>query len=184
MVTCDDADEIQKLQRYLASEFEMNDLGSLKYFLGIKARLSGGIFLSQRKYVLNLLTETSMLGCEPVDTPVVQNHHLGVYHNQISTNKERYQSLIGRIIYLLHTRPDIAYAISVICQFMHSPSEDHIEVEMCILSYLKFAPKNGLFFIRMDIRRLKDIHMHIRQTILLIDAPHQSTSRSWEVIWE
>ncbi|CAL2276208.1 unnamed protein product [Prunus armeniaca] len=84
--------EISQLQDYLATEFEMKDIGGLKYFLGIEvARSQQGIFLSQRKYVLDLLTDTGMLDCKPADTPIVHNHHLGEYPDQVSTNKERYQ---------------------------------------------------------------------------------------------
>ncbi|BBN67983.1 hypothetical protein Prudu_242S000300 [Prunus dulcis] len=86
--------ETSKREDYLATEFEMKDLGGLKYFLGIEvARSQQGIFLSQRKYVLDLLTDTGMLDCKPADTPIVQNHHLGEYPDQVPTNKERYQSL-------------------------------------------------------------------------------------------
>jgi hypothetical protein len=147
IVTGDDTDEIQKLQGYLASEFDMKNLGGLKYFLGVEvARSSSGIYLSQRKYVLDLLTETGMLGCKPASTPIVQNHHLGIYPDQAPTNRERYQRLVGKLIYLSLTRPDIAYAVSVVSQFMHSPSEDHMEAVMRILSYLKSAPGKGLLF--------------------------------------
>ncbi|XP_021829822.1 uncharacterized protein LOC110770049, partial [Prunus avium] len=111
IITRNDKQEISQLQQCLAKEFEMKNLGGLKYFLGIEvARSKQGIFLSQRKYVLDLLAETGMLDCKPVDTPIVQNHRLGEYPNQVPTNKERYQRLVGRLIYLSHTRPDIAYA--------------------------------------------------------------------------
>ncbi|CAL2245578.1 unnamed protein product [Prunus armeniaca] len=139
--------EISQLQDYLATEFEMKDLGGLKYFLGIEvARSQQGIFLSQRKYVLDLLTDTGMLNCKPADTPIIQNHHLGEYSDQVPTNKERYQRLVGRLIYLSHTRPDIAYAVSVVSQFMHSPSEDHMNIVLRILRYLKSAPGKRLMF--------------------------------------
>ncbi|CAL8134140.1 unnamed protein product [Prunus armeniaca] len=139
--------EISQLQDYLATEFEMKDLGGLKYFLGIEvARSQQGIFLSQMKYVLDLLTDTGMLDCKPADTPIIQNHHLGEYPDQVPTNKERYQRLVGRLIYLSHTRPDIAYAVSVVSQFMHSPSEDHMNAVLRILRYLKSAPGKGLMF--------------------------------------
>ena len=66
----------------------MKDLGGLKYFLGIEvARSSEGIYLSQQKYVLDLLSETGMLACKPAETPIVQNHHLAIYQDQISINK-------------------------------------------------------------------------------------------------
>ncbi|KAI5336519.1 hypothetical protein L3X38_015787 [Prunus dulcis] len=127
IVTGDDQAEMQNLQKYLASEFEMKSLGDLKYFLGIEvAKSKHGIFLSQRKYILDLLAETGMLDCKPIDTPSEQNHKLGLYHDQVPTDKKRYQRLVGKLIYLSHTRPDIAYAVSVVSQFMHSPSEDHM----------------------------------------------------------
>ncbi|CAL9003994.1 unnamed protein product [Prunus brigantina] len=87
-----------------------------------------------------------MLDCKPVDTPIVQNHHLEEYSEEVPTNKERYQRLVGRLIYLSHTRPDIAYAMSVISQFMHSSSKDHMNAFIRILRYLKFAPGKGLMF--------------------------------------
>ncbi|XP_021815544.1 uncharacterized protein LOC110758063 [Prunus avium] len=75
----------------------MKDLGDLKYFLGIEvARSTTGIFLSQRKYILDLLTETGMLGCKPADTPIEMNHKLCEYMDQEPTNKEQYQCLVGR----------------------------------------------------------------------------------------
>jgi len=72
IVTRDDAEEISILQEQLSTKFEMKDLGGLKYFLRIKvARSRQGIFLSQRKYVLDLLTQVGLLECKPVDTHIV-----------------------------------------------------------------------------------------------------------------
>ncbi|KAM2136099.1 hypothetical protein ACFX1R_005897 [Malus domestica] len=125
----------------------MKEFGELKYFLGIEvARSKHGIFLSQRKYVLDLLAETCMLDCKPVDTSIEQNHRLGLFPDQVPTNKERYQRLVGRLIYLSHTRPDIAYAVSVVSQFMHSPSEAHMDLITHILRYLKMAHGRVLVF--------------------------------------
>lgn len=91
IITGDDSEEIAKLQKQLATEFEMKNLGGLKYFLGIEvARSKKGIFLSQRKYILDLLSEVGLLDCKPVDTPIVQNHQLGEYPDQVPTNKGRY----------------------------------------------------------------------------------------------
>ena len=133
IVTGDDTAKIEELQKCLASEFEIKDLGSLKYFLGVEVtRSKHGLFLSQRKYVMDLLADTGMLDCKPADTPIVENHKLGVYVDQVPTNKERYQKLVRRFIYLSLTRPDIAYAVSVASQFMHSPSDDHMAAVMRI----------------------------------------------------
>ena len=71
IVTGNDLEEMKALKEYLSKEFEMKDLGPLKYFLGIEvSRSSKGIFLSQRKYAVDLLHETGMSACQPVDTPM------------------------------------------------------------------------------------------------------------------
>ena len=72
IITKDDTKEISRLQEQLSAEFEMKNLGGLKYFMGIEvARSRRGIFLSQKKYVLDLLSEVGLLDCKPVDTPIV-----------------------------------------------------------------------------------------------------------------
>ena len=82
VVTGDDIEEIKRLQNYLSSEFEMKDLGGLKYFLGIEvARSCDGIYLSQRKYMLDLFSEIGMLACKSTETPIVQNHYLEIYQD-------------------------------------------------------------------------------------------------------
>jgi len=128
IITGDDTEEIAKLQEKLATEFEMKNLRGFKYFLGIEvARSKQDIFLSEQKYVLDLLCEVGMLDCKPADTPIVQNHKLGEHPSQIPMNERRYKRLVGKLIYLSHTCPDIAYAVSVVSQFMHQPSKDHKE---------------------------------------------------------
>ena len=87
-----------------------------------------------------------MLDCKPVDTPIEQNHRIAEYPDQAPTDKSRYQRLVGRLIYLSHTRPDLAYAVSVVSQYMHNPSEDHMNAVIRILRYLKSAPGKGLVF--------------------------------------
>ena len=104
------------------------------------------MFLSQQKYVLDLLTEVRLLECKPVDTLIVQNHRLEEYSDQVSADKVRYQRLVGKLIYLSHTRLDIAYAVSVVSQFMHNPSEDHMGVVIRILRYLQSSLGKGLMF--------------------------------------
>ena len=91
VVTGDDHEEISSLQQYLASEFEMKQLGDLKYFLGIEvARSKHVIFLSQQKYILDLLSETGMLGCKLVNTPIEQNHKLFECLSASPIDKGRY----------------------------------------------------------------------------------------------
>jgi hypothetical protein len=151
IVTENNPEEQKALQNRLAQEFEMKSLGHLKYFLGIEvSRLKEGIFLSQRKYALDLLKETRMTTCSPVSTPIEENLKLSIHPQQIHTNKEHYQRLVGRLMYLAFTRPDLAYALSVISQFMHSPSEEHMKVITRILRYLKSSPSKGILFKKGD----------------------------------
>ena len=137
IMTGDDMNEIISLKALLAQEFEIKDLGSMKYFLGMEvARSNKGIFISQRKYILDLLEETGMLGCKPADSPIEANHHLGSNVGEL-TEKERYQRLVGRLIYLSHTRPNISYDVGVVSQFMHEPRTSHLDAVYRILRYLK-----------------------------------------------
>jgi Reverse transcriptase (RNA-dependent DNA polymerase) len=104
IITEDDENEIARLKKRLNKEFEVKDLGQLRYFLGIGiARGAEGIVLSQRKYVLNLLTETGMLGCKPTGAPIDQKTKLSAEAGE-PVDKDRYQRLVGRLIYLSHTR--------------------------------------------------------------------------------
>ncbi|KAK3030878.1 hypothetical protein RJ639_037228 [Escallonia herrerae] len=91
------------------------------------ARSRKGIAVSQRKYVLDLLKETGMSGCRPVETPIDPNQKLGDNKGD-PVNTSRYQKLVGKLIYLSHTRPDIAFAVSLVSQIMHSPREEHLEI--------------------------------------------------------
>ncbi|XP_021979989.1 secreted RxLR effector protein 161-like [Helianthus annuus] len=125
----------------------MKDIGNLKYFLGIEVlRSKRGIFICQRKYVLDLLVETVLLDCKPADTPMVVNHNLQMELNGELADKERYQRLVGKLIYLSHTRPDIAYAVGVVSQFMHQPQVAHMEAAQRILRYLKGTVGHGVLF--------------------------------------
>ncbi|XP_020412908.1 uncharacterized protein LOC109947370 [Prunus persica] len=87
-----------------------------------------------------------MLECKPADTLIEMNHKLCEDMDQEPTNKEQYQRLFGRLVYLAHTRSDIAYAMSVVSQFMHSPSVSHKNAVDQILRYLKLALGKGLIF--------------------------------------
>ncbi|KAL8104492.1 hypothetical protein AgCh_028637 [Apium graveolens] len=146
VITSNDTCEIADVKRRLASEFEMKDLGKLRYFLGIEvSRSPGGIFLSQRKYTLDLLNETDVLGCRPADSPIEANHKL--YGDTGDTvDITRYQRLVGRLIYLSHTRQDIAYVVGVVSRYMHDPRQPHLDAVYMILRYLKAAPGKGVMF--------------------------------------
>jgi Reverse transcriptase (RNA-dependent DNA polymerase) len=126
-VTGNDEKEIAQLNVRLDKEFEVKDLGQLKYFLGIEVVCGAEeIVLSQRKYVLDLPKETCMLGCKPAVTLIEQKTRLGAEAGE-PVDRERYQRLVGRLIYLSHTHPDISFAVSVVSRYMHDPREGHMD---------------------------------------------------------
>src|SRR4051812_14959001 len=146
IITGDVMKGIRMLKYYLAEVFEVKDLGELKYFPGIEiARAPRGIVLSQRKYVLDLLKETGMMGCKVASTPVEQNQKLSAEGGD-PVNREQYQRLVGRLLYLLHTRPDISHAVGLVSRYMHDPRTQHMEAAMRILRYLKGSPGKGLWY--------------------------------------
>jgi len=149
ILTGNDEEEIMSLKEKLFEEFEMKDLGELRYFLGIEVlRTEDGIFISQRKYILDLLAETGMADCKPAETPMVEKHGLKIEEGGKPANREQYQRLVGKLIYLAHTRPDIAYAVGVVSQFMHKPQEEHLDAALRIVRYLKGSPDRGVAFRR------------------------------------
>lgn len=85
------------------------------------------IVVSQRKDILDLLKETGMSGCRPIDTPMYPDQKLGNSKEGKLVETSWYQRLVRKLIYLSHTRPYIAFAISVVSQFMHSSYERHLE---------------------------------------------------------
>ncbi|CAN1170240.1 Retrovirus-related Pol polyprotein from transposon TNT 1-94 [Linum perenne] len=149
IITGNDPKEIKLIKQKLGAQFEIKDLGNLKFFLGMEfARSKDKLFVNQRKYVIDLLEETGMMDCRPVDTPMDANLKLRVCAKEEVKNQERYQRLVGKLIYLAHTRPDIAFAVSVVSQFMHAPGAAHFDAVYRIIRYLKGAPGKGLMFTR------------------------------------
>ena len=102
--------------------------------------------MSQRKYILDLLKETGMSTSKPVTTPLAEGIKLSIDLNQVLVDKGRYQRLVGRLMYLANTRPDLAHVLSVVSQYMHDPGEQHMNAVMRILSYLKGSLGKGILF--------------------------------------
>ena len=147
IVTGNDVGEMNNLKQCLLKEFDIKEPGRLKYFLGIEvAHSKQGIFISQQKYVLDLLREIGKLGCKPIDTPIEFNHGLCDAPKDLMVDRGSYHKLVGRLIYLMHTRPDITFNVGVVSRFMHNPKETHLRVVHRILQYLKGSPGRGVLF--------------------------------------
>ena len=139
--------EMRRVKEQLALEFEIKDLRNLRYFLGMEvARNRSGIYVSQRKYVINFLKEIGMLGYKLVNTPVDPSVKLDLHSVGALVEKRQYQRLVSKLIYLSHTRSDITIAVSCISQYMHTPLEIHMEAAYRVLKYLKGTSGRGLFF--------------------------------------
>ena len=109
ILTRDDIEELANLKRRMAQDFEMKDLGILKCFLGMKfARSKECIFVNQRKYILDLFKETGLLGFKVAETPIEANLKLDTTKAENVIDRERFQKLVEKLIYLSHTHPDIA----------------------------------------------------------------------------
>lgn len=94
--------------------YKMKDLGPLKYFLGIEvARSSTGLFLCQRNYALDVISESGLLGAEPSGFPIEQNHKLGLAQGAFLVDPEAYRRLVGRLIYLAEFGLCCTYFISI-----------------------------------------------------------------------
>ena len=151
IIIANDVEEIKELKKKLFLEFEMKDLGNLKYFLGIEVlRSKQGIFIHQRKYILDLLAEIGMLDCKPAETLIVANHGLQILDGAKLADWEQYQRVVGKLIYLSHTRPYEAYAVGVVSRFMHLLQIQHMTAVMRILRYLKGTSSTSIYFDKND----------------------------------
>lgn len=145
ILACNDPATMYSFKTYLNQCFHMKDLGRLKYFLGMEvARNDSGFFVCQRKYVLDILSETGLLGSKPASTPIELNHKLSVAIGPPADVKQ-YRRLVGRLIYLVNTRPELSYTVHILTQFMQSPLQPHLDAALRAVRYLKGCPGQGVF---------------------------------------
>jgi Reverse transcriptase (RNA-dependent DNA polymerase) len=138
--------EINCVKRDLKNKFDIKDLGKLKYFLGIEIVHSPkGLFISQRKYTLDLLKEIGKLECKPASTPTDSNIKLNTEDGEPLKDINHFQRLVEKLIHLTVTRPDVSFVVSQINSFLHSPRTPHIDAINRILRYLKGTPEKGIW---------------------------------------
>ena len=120
IITGNNLEEIRKIKSQLKENFDIKDLGYLKYFLGIEVAFSNkGLLISQRKYILDLLKETGKLGCKPASTPIDNKYKLNTEDGEPLEDINKFQRLVEKLIYLTVTRSDISFSVSQISKFMH-----------------------------------------------------------------
>jgi hypothetical protein len=149
IITGDDSIGILELNQFLSQHFEMKDLGTLWNFLGLEissSSSSNGYYLTQAKYISDLLSRANLTDCKTVDTPNELNAHLNLHDGEPLRDSTLYRHLVGSLVYLTVTRPDISYAVYQVRQFMAAPRSTHFSAVLRILRYLKGTLFHGLHF--------------------------------------
>lgn len=140
-------DDIDKIKLALHSQFTIKDLGPLKYFLRLEiARSDHGTMISKTKFINDILFDTGMLQCKPASCPLPKGLHLSSETSAHMIDPDRLKRLIGKLLYVNLTRPDISHVVQYLSQFMSALRQTHWEAAMHVLRYLKAIAKNGLYF--------------------------------------
>ena len=147
IITGDDMQGILDLKNFLGRQFEMKDLDPLNYFLGLEVSSSAdGYYLTQAKYTSDLISRVSISDSKIVDTPIEYNCRLNSHDGESLYDVTLFRQLVGSLIYLTVTRPDISYAVHVVSQFMAAPRSPHYVAVLRIIQYLRGTIFDGLHF--------------------------------------
>ena len=136
-----------EFKQSMFSEFEMTDNGLMSYFLGIEVKQeSDGIYISQQRYMRDILKKFNMDKCNTVNTPVATGLKLSKGGEGEFVNSTVYKSLVGSLRYLTITRPDIVYGVGLVSRYMETPRESHWLAAKRILRYIRGTLNYGLFY--------------------------------------
>jgi hypothetical protein len=137
----------EEFSRIMIQKFEMSMMGELKYFLGFQVKqLQDGTFIIQTKYIQDILTKFGMKDVKPIKTPMGTNGHLDLDTGGKSVDQKVYRSMIGSLLYLCASRPDIMLSVCMCARFQVDPKEVHLRVVKRIMRYLVYTPKFGLWY--------------------------------------
>lgn len=115
----------------------MSDLGLLTYYLGMEVRQrENEITICQRAYATKIVESLQMKNCNPTDTPMVQRIKLTTAEKGTERDETKYRSIIGSLRYLVNTRPDLCFAVGLVCRFMEAPDKEHWQAVKRIIRYL------------------------------------------------
>ncbi|CAN0871895.1 Retrovirus-related Pol polyprotein from transposon TNT 1-94 [Linum grandiflorum] len=147
IVTGGDSEGIKELTESLRIAFNLKELGDASYFLGLEiSRSEAGLFVNQRKYIADLLEAAQYSDFRPCTTPMEQNLKMSRDNGELLEDQTFYRSIVGSLIYLTHTRPDIAYAFQNVSQFMGTARTSHLDAVHRLLRYLRHTKDVGMFF--------------------------------------
>ena len=156
LITGDDPQYIAFVKARLSDQFLMSDLGPLRYFLGIEfSSTAEGFFLSQEKYIQDLLDRASLTDHRSVETPMELNVHLRATDGEPLEDPTRYRHIVGSLVYLGVTRPDISYSVHILSQFVSAPTQIHYSHLLRVLRYLRGTISRRLFFPRSSSLQLQ-----------------------------
>ncbi|KAK4381916.1 Retrovirus-related Pol polyprotein from transposon RE1 [Sesamum angolense] len=156
LITGENEAEISCLRNDLSVRFEMKNLGEIGCFLGLEVKKTGhGFFISQRSYAKNLLDRFGMGESNGIATPMEPYLKLNKEEGQPLRDERKFRQLVGSLIYLTTTRPEIAFSVSVISQFMQSPRSSHLDAAKRILRYIKGSLDYGLLYKNSNDFKLK-----------------------------
>ena len=141
----DHSERLTLLRSQLKRRFDMTDLGQLSHSLEVEYLFSSsGIIAIQQGFVLQILEEFGMLQCNPARVPLHFSIRLQRNMAAAPANFSRYQRLVGKLFFLTHTHPDIAYAVSILCRFTSQPQLSHFHAALHLLRYLRGTTHYGL----------------------------------------
>lgn len=137
VITGSSTDEISRFKAEMKSKFKMSDLGLLCFYLGIEVeQRKDGITLSQAAYARKILDRAGMATCNPSLTPMETRLKLSKVSDSPPVDPTEYRGIVGCLRYLVHTRPDIAFAVGYVSRFMEKPTTDHLAAVKRILRYV------------------------------------------------
>ena len=147
IITSNDLSGIQEFKDFLSQQFEMKDLGHLIYFLGLEITHStNGLYITQAKYASELLSQAGLTDSKTVNTLVELNAHMTPSGGKPLSNPSLYKQLVGILIYLTVTCPDISYVVHQVSQYLFAPQSTHYATVLHIIRYLKGTLFHGLFY--------------------------------------
>jgi hypothetical protein len=137
----------EEFSRIMIQKFELSMMGELKYFLGFQVKqLQEGTFTSQTKYIQDILNKFGMKDAKPIKTAMGTNGHLDLDTGGKSVDQKVYRSMIGSLLYLCASRPDIMLSVCMCARFQVDPKEVHLRAMKIIMRYLVYTPKFGLWY--------------------------------------
>jgi len=147
LITDDDAEHISLVKRHLSQQFHMTDLGPLSYFLGIEvSRSDKGYYISQSKYIQDMIARSGITDTWTAATPMDIHLQLRPTDGTPLEDPARYRHIVGSLVYLTVTRPDIAHVVHILSQFVRAPTSVHFGHLLRVLRYLRGTSSRGLFY--------------------------------------